>query len=158
MVEEQVLAHTQVLKSAHLQVEVVQDLNRFNAIAPECDRLVDRSGVDRVFVSHAWFRTWWEAFGAGNDLHIVTVRSGGQLVAAAPMMRTREGVYGIKAQTLQSIYNPHRPRYDFIVGLKQDILQYIANSYGEKMDSEISGGDADLAKIIDSLGEGEAEV
>src|SRR5437870_5090782 len=87
LVEEQVLSHTQELAQADLQVEVVHDLERFNSIAPEWNRLVDRWGVDRVFLSHTWFRTWWEAFGAGNQLHVVTVRSNGELVAAAPMMR-----------------------------------------------------------------------
>src|SRR5262245_45856597 len=95
LVEEQVLAHSQELRHAQLQVEVVRDLNRFNALAPEWDRLLERSGVNRVFLSHTWFRTWWEAFGAGNELHVVTVRSRGELLAAAPMMRTNAGVYGI---------------------------------------------------------------
>jgi type II secretory ATPase GspE/PulE/Tfp pilus assembly ATPase PilB-like protein len=47
------------------------------------------------------------------------------------------------------------PRYDFQVGLRHDILAYIAASYGEKLDSGTIEG-ADLAKIIDQLGEGEA--
>ena len=50
------------------------------------------------------------------------------------------------------------PRYEFWVGLKHELLQYIADSYGEKIESPGSAGEADLAKIIDSLGEGEAEV
>src|SRR6185295_3566661 len=56
----------------------------------------------------------------------VTVRSSGELVAAAPMMRTQQGVYGIKADTIQSIYNPHTPRYDFIVADDQDPAVYEA--------------------------------
>ncbi|HEU4520353.1 MAG TPA: GspE/PulE family protein [Thermoanaerobaculia bacterium] len=58
---------------------------------------------------------------------------------------------GIRAMNLA-------PRYDFLVGLKHDILGYIAHSYGEQVDAPATAGDADLAKIIDSLGEGEAEV
>ncbi|MGH9456131.1 MAG: ATPase, T2SS/T4P/T4SS family [Thermoanaerobaculia bacterium] len=48
------------------------------------------------------------------------------------------------------------PRYDFHVGLRQDILGYIATSYGESMDADEKSGD--LAKILTELGEGEAEV
>ncbi len=46
------------------------------------------------------------------------------------------------------------PRYEFQVGLKHEILAYIAASYGEKL--ETAAADAgDLAKIIDQLGDGE---
>jgi type II secretory ATPase GspE/PulE/Tfp pilus assembly ATPase PilB-like protein len=46
------------------------------------------------------------------------------------------------------------PRYDFQVGMKHEILAYIASSYGEKQ--EVIGTEGvDLAKIIDQLGEGE---
>ena len=58
---------------------------------------------------------------------------------------------GIRAMNLS-------PRYDFLVGLKHEILAYIAHSYGEKLEADMTVGEADLAKIIDSLGEGEAEV
>ena len=124
MVEGQVLTHTQEVRTDDLQVEVIRDPERFNSLAPEWDRLVDEWGVDRLFLSHTWFRTWWEAFGAGKQLHIVTVRSAGHLVAAAPMMRMKASIYGFKADALHSIYNPHTPRYDFIIANNQDPRLY----------------------------------
>jgi CelD/BcsL family acetyltransferase involved in cellulose biosynthesis len=126
VVEEQVLARAQELTGVGLQVEVIRDIDRFKAIAGDWDRLVDSSATDRLFLSHTWFRTWWEAFGAGKELHVVTVRSGGRLVAAAPMMLTRAAIYGFKVDALQSIYNPHTPRYDFIVGDNQNPRLYEA--------------------------------
>src|SRR5204863_160409 len=57
---------------------------------------------------------------------MVHVRSRGELLAVAPMMRTRAAVYGIKADAIQSIYNPHTPRFDFIVGNNQDPRLYEA--------------------------------
>jgi CelD/BcsL family acetyltransferase involved in cellulose biosynthesis len=126
LVEEQVLAQTQDLTNANFPIEVVRDLNRFNALAPEWDRLVERWGVDRVFLSHSWFRTWWESFGADNELYVVTVRDGGELAAVAPLMRTRASIYGVKVNTIQAIYNPHTPRYDFIVAGNQDRRFYDA--------------------------------
>src|SRR6185369_2302196 len=85
VVEEQVLAHSPKVSGAGAEVEVIRTFDRFNAIGAEWDRLVDKCGIDRMFVSHTWFRTWWESFGATNDLHVVTVRSRGELVAVAPM-------------------------------------------------------------------------
>jgi len=101
--------------SADLQLEVIDDLARFNEIAREWDELVDRSGLERLFLSHAWLRTWWEAFSGGRELHIVTVRLAGGLVGAAPMMRSRARVYGVGIDSVESIYNPHTQRFDFIV-------------------------------------------
>jgi CelD/BcsL family acetyltransferase involved in cellulose biosynthesis len=107
-------------------VEVVRDVDRFHALAPEWDGLVERWGIDRLFLSHVWFRTWWDSFGAGNELFIVTVRHGGELIGIAPMMRTRVSIYGWKLNALQAIFNPHTPRYDFIVGRNRDPAIYRA--------------------------------
>ena len=75
-------------------------------------------------------------------------RRPGVLVVAVDDPQDLTRLDGIRAMNLS-------PRYDFIVGIKDDILQYIANSYGEKLESAMSAGDADLAKIIETLGEGE---
>lgn len=126
MVEEQVLTQTQDLTTAGFPVEVVRDLDHFNALAPEWDRLVEKCAVDRMFLSHAWFRTWWESFGAESELFVVTVRDRGKLVAAAPLMRTRASIYGVKLNAIHAIYNHHTPRYDLIVGGNQDPRIYNA--------------------------------
>ncbi len=78
-------------------------------------------------------------------------RRPGVLVIAVDDPQDLTRLDGIRAMNLA-------PRYDFQVGLKQDILQYIASSYGEKLDADISVGEGDLAKIIETLGDGEAEV
>jgi CelD/BcsL family acetyltransferase involved in cellulose biosynthesis len=129
VVEEQILPHTQALSRAtdsSLQIEVVRDMERFNCIASEWDRLAHHCAADPLFLSHTWFQTWWESFGRGNELHVVTVRSRGELVAAAPMMRTQARIYGFAAAALHAIYNAHTPRYDFMVGRNQDPRLYEA--------------------------------
>ncbi|HEY3051814.1 MAG TPA: GspE/PulE family protein [Thermoanaerobaculia bacterium] len=78
-------------------------------------------------------------------------RRPGVLVIAVDDPQDLTRLDGIRAMNLSG-------RYDFIVGLKSDILQYIATSYGEKLDSEITLGEGDLAKIIETLGDGDAEV
>jgi len=76
-------------------------------------------------------------------------RKPGVLVVAVDDPQDLTRLDGIRAMNLA-------PRYEFWVGLKHDILTYIASSYGESLESTPES--ADLAKIIDSLGEGEAEV
>ena len=93
MLEEKLLIQRHEADPATLEVEVIDDLERFNAIAAEWDGLVDRSGLERLFVSHAWLRTWWEAFGGDRELYVLTVRAGQELVGAAPLMRSNKGLY-----------------------------------------------------------------
>lgn len=76
-------------------------------------------------------------------------RKPGMLVLAVDDPQDLTRLDGIRSMNLA-------PRYEFWVGLKHDILQYIANSYGEPL--EAAPESADLAKIINELGEGEAEV
>ena len=78
-------------------------------------------------------------------------RRPGVLVIAVDDPQDLTRLDGIRAMSLS-------PRYDFLVGMKHDILAYIAHSFGEKLDADVTAGEADLAKIIDSLGDGEAEV
>jgi type II secretory ATPase GspE/PulE/Tfp pilus assembly ATPase PilB-like protein len=74
-------------------------------------------------------------------------RKPGVLVIAVDDPQDLTRLDGIRAMSLS-------PRYDFQVGLKHEIMQYIFNSYGEKPQEPGTEG-ADLAKIIDSLGDGE---
>ncbi|HEX9493025.1 MAG TPA: ATPase, T2SS/T4P/T4SS family, partial [Thermoanaerobaculia bacterium] len=76
-------------------------------------------------------------------------RRPGVLVVAVDDPQDLTRLDGIRAMNLA-------PRYDFWIGLKHEILAYIAASYGESM--KVSTDSADLAKIIDELGEGEGEV
>jgi type II secretory ATPase GspE/PulE/Tfp pilus assembly ATPase PilB-like protein len=74
-------------------------------------------------------------------------RKAGVLVVAVDDPQDLTRLDGIRAMNLS-------PRYDFLVGMKHEILQYIATSYGEKLDGSNTDA-ADLAKIIETLGEGE---
>ena len=73
-------------------------------------------------------------------------RRPGVLIVAVDDPQDLTRLDGIRAMNLA-------PRYDFQIGLRHEILAYIANSYGESV--EVTPESADLAKIIDMLGEGE---
>jgi type II secretory ATPase GspE/PulE/Tfp pilus assembly ATPase PilB-like protein len=74
-------------------------------------------------------------------------RRPGVLVVAVDDPQDLTRLDGIRAMNLA-------PRYDFMVGMKHEILTYIANSYGEPLEAAtVESGD--LAKIIDQLGDGE---
>jgi CelD/BcsL family acetyltransferase involved in cellulose biosynthesis len=115
LVETQVCTQTQELNAANLQVKVISDENEFNSIGSQWHNLICRAGITHPFLSHTWFRTWWEAFGHGSTLYVVTVWAEAELLAVAPMQRTKMRFYGVPVDAITSICNPHTPRFDFIL-------------------------------------------
>ena len=82
-------------------------------------------------------------------------RDQGKLIIALDDPHDLTRLDAIRAMTLS-------PRYDFWVASKPDLLQYIADSYGEKLGSEGGGASSDdgpsLDDVIASLGDGEVEI
>jgi len=76
-------------------------------------------------------------------------RRQGVLIMAVDDPQDLTRLDGIRSMSLS-------PRYEFFVGLKDDIMAYIARSYGEALEVPTDGGD--LARIITELGDGEAEI
>lgn len=103
-----------------LHVEVITEARQFDAIAPAWDRLVEQAGIDHPFLSHVWLSTWWKCFGARKEMYIILVKSGKELIAAAPMMIQQTRMYGLPVRRLESTYNFHTPRYDFLVKERSD--------------------------------------
>ena len=59
---------------APLAVETLCGAEAFERLAPCWNRLVDRARIGHPFLTLEWARSFWEAFGAGARLRIVTVR------------------------------------------------------------------------------------
>lgn len=70
-----------------LSVEVCTDERAFAELAADWDRLYRACPSATPFQSHAWLHSWWLSYGRPGRLRLVLVRRGGELVAAAPLMR-----------------------------------------------------------------------
>ena len=100
---------------SRLRIEVISDFESLVSAKPVWDHLVDLTGIAHPFLSHDWILSWWESFGAGRKLNILLVKDGEELVGIAPLMISRQRMYGIPVRELGFIYNDHTPRFDFIV-------------------------------------------
>ena len=96
-------------------VEVVTDYTRFLGLEAEWNDAVERARVAYPFLRHEWIQSWWEAFGAGKELHVIVVRNEGRIAAIAPLMRESIAMYGMPVRRLRLIQNDHTPRIDFVV-------------------------------------------
>ncbi|MFD4408318.1 GNAT family N-acetyltransferase [Streptomyces sp. NPDC058476] len=72
-----------------LTVEVCTDERAFAELAGEWGRLHRSCRSATPFQSHAWLHSWWLSYGTPGGLRLVLVRGGGELLAAAPLMRVR---------------------------------------------------------------------
>jgi hypothetical protein len=71
-------------------VGVVEDARGFAALEGEWEELYRDSPAATPFQSWAWLYSWWESYGGGRGLRLVTVRSaGGLLVGVLPLMLER---------------------------------------------------------------------
>src|SRR3989442_3072916 len=98
-----------------LRVTEVSDFRSFLDLEPVWDSLVQRAGICHPFLTHTWVRTWWECFGGANELRILAVKEGDEIIALAPLMRGPGQVYGLNVLKVRSLSNDHSPRFDFIL-------------------------------------------
>jgi CelD/BcsL family acetyltransferase involved in cellulose biosynthesis len=69
-----------------LKVQTYRDRTGFDALREEWNPLVRRSATNTLFLTWEWQKAWWDAFGAGKSLYLVTLRDdGGALVGIAPI-------------------------------------------------------------------------
>ncbi len=58
---------------------------------PQWKELLARDPDRHIFATPEWNKVWWEEFGAGKDLFVVTVRRAEDLVGIVPLYRKFEG-------------------------------------------------------------------
>ena len=103
-----------------ISVDVVDDYRGFLDMEGAWNDTVDRAGLTHPFLRHEWLRTWWDAFGDGRSLLVMTVRAGRRILAIAPFMSERAKICGIPLRRVQFLHNDHTPRADVIVAERAD--------------------------------------
>jgi CelD/BcsL family acetyltransferase involved in cellulose biosynthesis len=78
-----------------LQIETLESTREFAALEEEWEDLYHNSPLATPFQSWAWLYSWWEFYGDGHELRLITVRGGdGLLVGLLPLMLERRGGFG----------------------------------------------------------------
>jgi CelD/BcsL family acetyltransferase involved in cellulose biosynthesis len=58
---------------------------------PEWRELLARDPDRHIFATPEWHRVWWDEFGAGKDLFVLTMCRGAEVLAIVPLYRKHEG-------------------------------------------------------------------
>jgi len=57
----------------------------FDHLQPAWNRLLSQSASDTPFLTWEFQKTWWESFGQGRALRVITARQSGDLIGIAPL-------------------------------------------------------------------------
>jgi len=68
-----------------METQWIDNTAGFDSLRDEWDQLLADSASDCVFLTWEWLRTWWNHLAGRRQLRIAVVRSGGELVALAPL-------------------------------------------------------------------------
>ncbi len=66
-------------------IETIEDAAGFEKLRDEWDTLLETSASNCFFLTWEWLYPWWKHLSGDRTLRIVTLRSGGELVAIAPL-------------------------------------------------------------------------
>lgn len=104
----------------NLSLESITSTDRLEDLHDEWNALLPRSESKHFALTHEWLSSWWQSFGDGKNLRVVTVREDGDLVCVAPLMESTvslpgRGPFGLSLKRLGSLRNFYNPLCDFIL-------------------------------------------
>lgn len=117
--------------STRLELDVLTALHQVDALRSEWNDLLQQAPSRNLFLTHAWNRAWWHAFGSGKSLRLLTIRCRGCLVGIAPYMLYPSRIGGMAARILGTFTNPHVSRTNVIIapGYSHAVARCIASYF-----------------------------
>ncbi len=76
------------------EIVVLDDAQDFAALEEDWEDLYRNAPLATPFQSWAWLYSWWEVYGEGYELRLVTIRDDGLLVGLMPLMLQRLAGFG----------------------------------------------------------------
>ena len=74
-------------------VRKLQNQEEFLQLRESWDHLLQKCEHKTPFSTFEWLWTWWKHFGQNKELYVLTVEDEGELLAIAPLMRSRRGPF-----------------------------------------------------------------
>jgi CelD/BcsL family acetyltransferase involved in cellulose biosynthesis len=112
--------HTQ-----RFELKTVTTFDEFQGLQYDWNNLLEQSGNDKVFLTHEWFTSWWQAFGDKKELFIILAVGRDGIYGIAPLMRCQSSFRGIPVKGIEFLANNDSPGCGFI--LKKD-HEYLAGT------------------------------
>src|SRR5438067_8547639 len=72
------------------RLETYRDLDQLRSLIPAWEELLRDNPHSTTFSTWEWLSSWWRSFGARQDLHVLALYEGPQLVGLAPLAICRQ--------------------------------------------------------------------
>ncbi len=115
------IARAQNQSPGAVRTETISSWQAFLDLEPTWRLALQAAAVDHPFLEHCWIKSWWEAFGGSDKLHIVVVRERDEILAIAPLIRTTITMFGMRVRRIGFFYNSHVPRAGFIIVRRPEV-------------------------------------
>ena len=69
-----------------LSIECISKYEEFVSLENDWNTLLSDNEIDSIFLSHGWFKCFWDAWGKGKRLWILVARTDSRLFGVAPLM------------------------------------------------------------------------
>lgn len=112
-------------------VVLVDDLDKFNNIKDDWDRLASQYIEEYLFMCHGWYELWLNYFLKDSKLCIITVYKANKIIAIAPFIRKSDIIKRIPIIKLETIGNAYSPLRSFIIDSnenKQKLASVLSNA------------------------------
>ena len=76
-----------------MKVSIITKPAEFLSLKREWNSLMERCHHPSVFISHEWFKSWWEAFGEDFKLSVYRIKEENRIVGFAPFMRNNNALF-----------------------------------------------------------------
>jgi hypothetical protein len=120
-----------ILTAESLHTTVLTEARAFASLEEEWDELYESYPQATPFQSWAWLYSWWEFYGEGYGLRLITVRDeGGLLVGLLPLMAKRGRLLLLGGDLTNPLMTPFK---DLLVreGWEEEVAQTLARALKE---------------------------
>jgi CelD/BcsL family acetyltransferase involved in cellulose biosynthesis len=105
-----------------LKIRLVRDQSGFNALAQPWNSLLARSEMDIIYMTHEWFRMYWELLEKNSEMLIAVLNRDGEPEAIVPLMRIKAFWRGVPHTCLTFIANFYSCRVGAITTLPGNVI------------------------------------
>ena len=84
-------------------ISKVSNFHGFLSLEQEWNSLLKRSVSNSIFLSHEWFKCWWEAYGGEYELFILLCKDEGRLIGISPLMMSKDRLRGFPVKKISFI-------------------------------------------------------
>ncbi|HHL40094.1 MAG TPA: GNAT family N-acetyltransferase [Deltaproteobacteria bacterium] len=116
-----------------MRVELIESCDGLKRLSGRWNELLEESGCANIFLTEEWVWTWWECFGDGKRLYIITVYTDeGELVGIAPFLRHRVRTCGMDFTAVGLLGSGDEVSPDYL-----DII--VRKNMSDKVAEEVAG-------------------